>query len=490
MAVAVAILCLGISGCSTAQTATCQTSVAQSSLECAGESAGATMAEPGNSETGGVASSDGPTRCSPGGPTVDPSSGSSAFPLSVDAPHRQLVDGAGRPFLIVGDAAWSLIAQLSEADAATYLRSRKASGFNTILVSLIEHHFADQAPADVRGVPPFTIPGDFTRPHAEYFDHAERVVSMARDLGFLVLLAPAYAGFDGGDEGWYREMEAMGPQGLRDYGRFVGRRFRSYDNVLWVEGGDYDVPDPSLVNAIAEGIADVSPDSLQTYHSSRDDRIASRWRDELWFTVDNIYTGGAPLEAASQAYRDGTDPFFLIEAEYENERGTAPADLRRQSYETVLAGGIGHVFGNNPIWHFDSEGLYAAPTDWKGQLSSEGTRGMTQFARILGGTDWWKLWPDSGALLSRADSAEAGSAVEALACDGSFAVVYNTAGVPLMVDPSALAKPVTRGVWRDPVDGTAIAADLSHKVDKGFRITPPGLNAGGDPDWVLLIFTQ
>ena len=430
------------------------------------------------------------TRCASDGPTVDPSIGSSRFPLSVDAPHRQLVDGAGRPFLIVGDAAWSLIAQLSEADAATYLRSRKASGFNTILVNLIEHHFADHAPADLRGVPPFTTPGDFTRPNAEYFEHAERVVSMARDLGFLVLLAPAYAGSGGGEEGWYREMEAMGPQGLRDYGRFVGRRFASADNVLWVQGGDYDVPDPSLVNAIAEGIAESSPESLQTYHSSRDVRIASLWRDQAWFTVDNIYTGGPPRDAASTAYRDGTDPFFLIEAEYENERGTAPADLRRQSYETVLAGGIGHVFGNNPIWHFDSDGLYAAPTDWKGQLRSEGTRGMTQFARVVGATDWWKLQPDSGDLLSEANSDGAESVVDALACDGSFAVVYDAAGVPFVLDLSALAQPVKRGVWHDPVDGTIIAADLSHRVDDGFQITPPGPNAGGDTDWVLLILTQ
>lgn len=443
-----------------------------------------------NSNHGGEASSERAARSLPRGHPVDPSRGSSTFPLHVDAPHRQLVDGTGRPFLIVGDAAWSLIAQLSEADAATYLRSRKASGFNTILVNLIEHHFADHAPADIRSVPPFTIPGDFTQPNAKYFDHAERVVSMARNLGFLVLLTPAYAGFGGGEQGWYREMEAMGPQGLRDYGRFVGRRFRSDDNVLWVQGGDYDVPDPSLVNAIAEGIAEVSPESLQTYHGSRDDRIASHWRDQDWFTVDNIYTGGPPLEAATTAYRDGTDPFFLIEAVYENEPGAAPADLRRQSYETVLAGGIGHVFGNNPIWHFDSEGLNAAPTDWKGQLGSEGTRGMTQFARILGATDWWKLQPDSGDLLSEANSADAESAVGALACDGSFAVVYDAAGVPLVMDPSALAQAVKRGVWRDPVDGTTVSADLSHRVDEGVRITPPGPNAGGDTDWVLLILTQ
>jgi hypothetical protein len=113
--------------------------------------------------------------------------------------------------------------------------------------------------ADCSGESSLHYHGDFAEPNAEYFNLAQRLVSMARDLGFLVLFTPACAGFDGVDEGWYCEMAALGPQGLRHYGPFLGRLFRSQDNVLWVQGGDYDVPDPSLVNAIAEGIAEESP---------------------------------------------------------------------------------------------------------------------------------------------------------------------------------------------------------------------------------------
>ncbi|WP_435986916.1 apiosidase-like domain-containing protein [Terrabacter sp. LjRoot27] len=429
-------------------------------------------------------------RCAPGDPSADPNSHSAAFPLTVDALQRQIVDRDGRPFLVVGDAAWSLIAQLSEADATAYLQSRRASGFNTILVNLIEHHFADNAPADIRGIPPFTTPGDFTRPNPEYFEHAERVVSVAEDLGFLVLLAPAYAGYAGGDQGWYREMQAMGPERLRSYGRFVGQRFAARDNVLWVQGGDFEVPEAALVNAVAEGIAEVSPGSLQTYHGIPDSRVAQVWRDQAWFTVDNVYTRGRPFTAVSEARSDGTDPLFLIEAAYENERDTPAADLRRQSYETIIAGGIGNVFGNNPIWNFDARELYAAPTDWRGQLDSPGTRGMTQFARIIGGTDWWMLRPDHGALLPRADPADTSQAVAALACDESFAVVYNPSSSPTELDPSALALPVTRGVWRDPVDGTSVAADLSDRDGAIITVRPPGRNAGGDTDWVLLLLTR
>lgn len=63
--------------------------------------------------------------CEPG----EPAMASAAFPLSVSADHRHLQDAQGKPFFITGDAAWSLIAQLSREDADKYLRldARRAS---------------------------------------------------------------------------------------------------------------------------------------------------------------------------------------------------------------------------------------------------------------------------------------------------------------------------------------------------------------------------
>ena len=70
------------------------------------------------------------------------------FPLSIKPGERYLVDAVGRPFLIQGDTAWSLIADLIRGNADLYLEDRHARGFNTILVSLIEAKFATNAPAN------------------------------------------------------------------------------------------------------------------------------------------------------------------------------------------------------------------------------------------------------------------------------------------------------------------------------------------------------
>src|ERR1035438_7234219 len=68
-------------------------------------------------------------------------------PLRISANHRFLIDRHDVPFLLQGDAAWSLIANATREEADAYLRNRRAKGFNAILVNLIEHKFAKNAPA-------------------------------------------------------------------------------------------------------------------------------------------------------------------------------------------------------------------------------------------------------------------------------------------------------------------------------------------------------
>ncbi len=135
------------------------------------------------------------------------------FPLAVAPGGRTLVDAAGKPFLLHGEAAWSLIAQLRREDVEIYLADRRARGFNAILVSLIERKYASHAPNNAYGAAPFLVPGDFTTPNEAYFAHADWVLRRAAEEGFLVLLTPSYAGFEGGDAGWYREMVAAGAAG-------------------------------------------------------------------------------------------------------------------------------------------------------------------------------------------------------------------------------------------------------------------------------------
>ena len=155
------------------------------------------------------------------------------FPLRVSDDHRYLVDRDGRPFLVVGDTAWSLIAQLGAEDCARYLGDRARRGFNAIIVNLLEHKFASRAPALRDGTPPFAAAVDFTHPNPACFAFAHRAVEQAQRRGISVWLCPAYLGWGGGDEGFFKEIQAAGPVALRGYGRFLGEHFRDLPNIVW-----------------------------------------------------------------------------------------------------------------------------------------------------------------------------------------------------------------------------------------------------------------
>ncbi len=59
------------------------------------------------------------------------------YPLKKSANGRYLVDQNNTPFLMIGDTAWSLMVNISEADAATYFANRQAAGFNVVMMNLI-----------------------------------------------------------------------------------------------------------------------------------------------------------------------------------------------------------------------------------------------------------------------------------------------------------------------------------------------------------------
>ncbi len=204
----------------------------------------------------------------------------------------------------------------------SYLENRRLKGFNTILVELMEHQFSSNPPNNVYGAAPFTTPGDFSTPNEAYFAHAEYVIAKAKSKGILVLITPAYMG--GGGEGWYQEMVANGEAKLRAYGQYVANRFKAYDNILWVEGGDYNPPEKVLLRAVANGIRDVTPNALQTFHGSRGtSALAFLGTSEPWLNVNTIYTDETTVVAnAFLEYGRSTMPFFLVEARYEGERAS------------------------------------------------------------------------------------------------------------------------------------------------------------------------
>src|SRR5258708_4740990 len=103
---------------------------------------------------------------------VTPVHAATSFPLKVSANGQYLVDQANAPFLLNGDSCGSLVAQGKQADVDFYLADRQQRGVTGIIVNLIEHKFATNAPKDILGNPPFTST-NFTTPNEAYFARAD-----------------------------------------------------------------------------------------------------------------------------------------------------------------------------------------------------------------------------------------------------------------------------------------------------------------------------
>ena len=87
------------------------------------------------------------------------------FPLRVSANRQHLEDSTGAPFLVVGDTAWSLVAQLSnETDIERYLDDRAVRGVQRDHRQSARAQFASHAPATVGGVQPFAAGRMFQHP--------------------------------------------------------------------------------------------------------------------------------------------------------------------------------------------------------------------------------------------------------------------------------------------------------------------------------------
>ncbi len=425
-----------------------------------------------------------------------PFTAAAEFPLKVAANGRYLVDQTGDPFLVVGDTAWSLIVQLDNDDIDRYLSDRQKRGINSIIVNLIEHKFCANAPKNRAGLAPFQRIGDFSTPNPDYFDFAHEVIKKAHEKGIVVWLFPAYLGWGGKDEGFFREMKSSGKASLRGYGRFLGSRFKDLPNIVWVMGGDY-TPEPEdqwTVNEIAEGIRKEDPTHPMSGHGSPEHAAVAAFGDQDWLAINAVYSYQKTLfqPAFAEYQRRPHRPFLLIESTYEGEHDSTPDQIRRQAYWAMLSGACGQFFGNNPIWHFDGPGLYSVKTTWQEALSGTGSRDMSRLRDLFIGLPWHRLEPDSNhEILSEGYGDGITTALTARTADKRLSLTYipstGTDSRALTVDLAQFSGPITARFY-NPATGQWIAMTGEPLPNRGrHSLHTPGDNGTGTNDWILAL---
>jgi len=408
--------------------------------------------------------------------------------LRVSANRRYLVDQNNGPFLLQGDAGWSLITAASDAEVEQYLRNRRDKGYNAVIMELIEHRFCRKPPLNEAGEAPFLTPGDFSTPNEKYFAHADWVIRKAGDYGIQVLLTPIYLGYIGTDEGWIEELLKLPPEKCLAYGRYLGHRYKDFDNIIWVMGGDRN-PETALerVDLIALGIRESDHRHLFTAHCHPENSAVDRYGQGGWLDINTTYTYDIVHRKLLGDYnRQPVWPFFLIETSYEGEHNASDLQIRRQAYWSVLCGGFGHVCGNNPIWHFNGPTLFPVNKTWQESMDLPGSVGMMHWGRLFRSRPWYDLVPDQEHKVVTEGLGEFNGLDYVAAgrtTDGKTAIAYLPNRKTITVDLSRMAGPRVKGWWFDPRTGQASAV-AEFPASGPQKFTPPG-----EGDWVLVLDT-
>jgi hypothetical protein len=287
-------------------------------------------------------------------------------------------------------------------------------------------------------------------------------------------------------------------QKSREYGRYLGERYRSFDNIVWMSGNDFqswaDPADDEVVEAVAQGIRDTDPRHIHTVEL--DYPVSGSLDDPAWAPLIQLNASYTYYPTYAEVLKDydrpQAPPTFLVEANYEFEHNAddegTPEILRRQEYWSLLGGAAGQFYGNHWTWPFLD--------GWQDHLDTTGSIQMAHVVSLFGRRPWFDLTPDQDHSVvtdgygTYADDGALGDndyLTAARTPDGALVMAYLPTRRTVIVDMSALGAPAFAS-WYDPSAGVYTAVKGSPLPNLGSRsFTPPGPNADGDDDWVLVL---
>jgi len=431
---------------------------------------------------------------------------SSVYPLRPSANGRYMLDASNAPFLIIGDAPHSILANLSNSDAATYLTNRGQRGFNALWIELLCNSYTfgygtEGTPnygRDVNGNNPFTstLGGgfyDLTTPNEVYWSHVDYIVQQAAANGLQCVFTPLDQG------GWTQTSLVNGTTRCQQYGQFLGNRYKNYPNIIWNFGNDFQQWRTPLNDAVILAIADGlrSADSNHLITIQLDYFVSESQDDPNWIpriNTNGVYTYYPTYAETLIAYNKPTImPVLFLEENYEDENNVGelgtPKVLRRQEYWSMGGGALaGHMYGSYWTDRFAN--------GWQSHLNTQAVTELGYFKNFFNSIRWYDLVPDQshtfltagyGTFSASGHVGDNDYATGLRTQGGTLGVVYTPVSHTLTIAMSSFAGPVTAR-WYDPSAGRFTNISGSPFPNSGsHNFTTPGNNNAGDPDWVLLL---
>lgn len=404
--------------------------------------------------------------------------------------------GELKPFFWLGDTAWLLLQKLNMSEIEAYFRNRAERHFNVVQSVLVHNDNVD------RGGEIFV---DLNNPQnaQAYWGKAAEAAELARKYGIYMAFLPVWGSMV--KRGFLTEENAEA------YARFLAERFKGYNNIVWVLGGDIRGEQGFDVwNIMGETFKSCDPRRLITFHPfgrtcssiwfgdlldfnmfqsghrRYDQSSLGEWDDnkesEDFYGEDNwryvehelrhgtikpVLDGEPSYEHIPQGLHDFTQPFWQA------------GDVRRYAYWSVFQGACGHTYGCNSVMQFyspkDKEAAYNAPEYWTEGINLPGALHMKYLYELMTSVDF-----SAGSHVEAADN-QGFRGYDRITCFAGedYLLVYNYSGREFRLNIDFVPK---EAQWFDPTNGKYTEAAIDPKMP----IAPPR-NSSGDRDMVLVI---
>ncbi|WP_345786254.1 DUF4038 domain-containing protein [Coraliomargarita algicola] len=404
----------------------------------------------------------------------------------------------GESFFWMADTAWELLHRLDYAESVHYLKTRRDQGFNVVQTVILAELDGLQVPNCNGDLPLYEL--DPRQPNEAYFQHVDRVVEYANELGIQVALLPTWG--DKFNLKWGGGPEIFNIDNSEAFGHFLGQRYKEA-SVVWVLGGDRIPETPehtAIIEAMVQGLqAGDGGRHLMTYHPYGGQSSSNFFHDADWLDF-NMHQSGHHQKAypnfkatladvqrePAKPALDGEPCYEDIAIAFKKQNGYFDAfDIRRAAYWSVLAGALGHTYGHHSIWQMwtpEIPGAIQPRTPWSEALFYPGAYEMGYMKAFFCALPWTELRPTESILIEGPKEGPDTIRVAA-SLDGNIVVAYTPFGAHFSLK---LSEVPSVGYWFNPRNATRIPLAKLPAMSGIHRFRPPADIAEGN-DWVLVI---
>lgn len=418
--------------------------------------------------------------------------------LRVSPDGRYLQHADGTPFFYLGDTAWELFHRMDEQEVEKYFENRRAKGFTVIQAVILAELDGLNTPNRYGQTP--LIDNLVIQPNEAYYKWVDKVIRMAETKGLYIGLLPTWG--DKVDKQWGTGPEIFNPFYAEVYGTWLAKRYKSFKNIIWINGGDRWGGDGNypIWEALGKALKKHDKNHLITFHPQGECSSGQWFHNSGWLDFNMAQTGHCQRSYAiyerlliKDYNRQPVKPCMDGEPRYENHPVCwkpdslgwfDDTDVRQAMYWSLFSGACGHTYGCHDIWQVLAPGrepVGFARGNWETSLDLPGAYDLIHARRLMERFDWESREPAQDLITSANDAPE--HTVVALRGKG-FALVYFPNGETATLDLYKVSKKEKLTLsWMNPRTGEITGrGSVERTVPQ--EMVPP--SAGRGNDWVLI----